>query len=154
MSQNLASDQGLHCVHLLKEFLFNIVITQINQTPCYCKENSPKSCGSPHDVNGLRVNWKVIASVVLFLCLLQELNELLEESKLSGVPLLVYANKQDLMNSASAAEVSEGLNLNGIRDRVWQIQPCSATEQEGVRVSNNPIFYLVGGRRLNYLLLF
>ena len=92
--------------------------------------------------------------MVLFLCLLQELNELLEESKLSGVPLLVYANKQDLMNSASAAEVSEGLNLNGIRDRVWQIQPCSATEQEGVRVSNNPIFSLVRGRRLNYLLLF
>lgn len=63
----------------------------------------------------------------------EELNELIDEPKLSGVPLLVYANKQDLMNSASAAEVSEGLNLNGIRDRVWQIQPCSATQCEGVR---------------------
>lgn len=63
----------------------------------------------------------------------EELNELLEEPKLSGVPLLVYANKQDLLNSATAAEVSEGLNLNGIRDRVWQIQSCSATEHEGVK---------------------
>ena len=39
------------------------------------------------------------------------------------------------MNAASAVEVSDGLNLNGIRDRAWQIQPCIATEQEGVRVS-------------------
>ena len=59
---------------------------------------------------------------------------MLEEPKLSGVPLLVYANKQDLLNSATAAEVSEGLNLNGIRDRIWQIQSCSATEHEGVKV--------------------
>ena len=66
----------------------------------------------------------------------QELVELLDEPKLSGVPLLVYANKQDLMNAASAVEVSDGLNLNGIRDRAWQIQPCIATEQEGVRVSD------------------
>ena len=75
---------------------------------------------------------------------MQELNELIDEPKLSGVPLLVYANKQDLMNSASAAEVSEGLNLNGIRDRVWQIQPCSATQCEGVRVSAlNTLYHLL-----------
>ena len=71
----------------------------------------------------------------MLMVLFQELVELLDEPKLSGVPLLVYANKQDLMNAASAVEVSDGLNLNGIRDRAWQIQPCIATEQEGVRVS-------------------
>ncbi|KAH3779367.1 ADP-ribosylation factor-like protein 3 [Dreissena polymorpha] len=63
----------------------------------------------------------------------EELGELLEEPKLSGVPLLVYANKQDLQHSAKASEVSEGLNLNTIRDRVWQIQACSALTNEGVR---------------------
>ena len=30
------------------------------------------------------------------LCLPQELSELLQEHKLAGVPLLVFANKQDL----------------------------------------------------------
>ncbi|XP_052789667.1 ADP-ribosylation factor-like protein 3 [Mya arenaria] len=63
----------------------------------------------------------------------QELNELLEEGKLSGVPLLVYANKQDLVNAASEKEVAEGLDLNGIRDRSWQIQSCSALTNEGVK---------------------
>lgn len=34
-----------------------------------------------------------------------ELNQLLEEEKLAGVPLLVFANKQDLLNAAPAGEV-------------------------------------------------
>ena len=35
-----------------------------------------------------------------------ELNALLEETKLAGVPLLVFANKQDLMNALPSEEVS------------------------------------------------
>ena len=31
MPQNVASDQGLHCLHLIKEFLYSIVI-RINKT--------------------------------------------------------------------------------------------------------------------------
>lgn len=64
----------------------------------------------------------------------QELAELLEEEKLSGVPVLVFANKQDLMTAAPAAEIAEGLNLHTIRDRIWQIQACSAVTSEGVQV--------------------
>ncbi|KAF4533499.1 hypothetical protein B566_EDAN000984 [Ephemera danica] len=63
----------------------------------------------------------------------QELAELLAEDKLSGVPLLVYANKQDLDYASSASELAEGLALHTIKDRAWQIQPCSATMGEGVR---------------------
>lgn len=37
----------------------------------------------------------------------QELLELMEEEKLLGVPLLVFANKQDLLNAAPASEVSQ-----------------------------------------------
>ncbi|KAK2158411.1 hypothetical protein LSH36_171g08004 [Paralvinella palmiformis] len=62
-----------------------------------------------------------------------ELAELLEEEKLTGVPVLIYANKQDLINAAPASEVAQGLDLNGIRDRSWQIQPCSAATGEGVK---------------------
>ena len=61
-----------------------------------------------------------------------ELNLLLEEEKLAGVPLLVFANKQDLLNALPAAEIADGLNLMGIRDREWQIQPCSAKNGEGL----------------------
>ncbi|XP_031557058.1 ADP-ribosylation factor-like protein 3 [Actinia tenebrosa] len=62
-----------------------------------------------------------------------ELAELLEEEKLLGVPLLVFANKQDLLSAAPAAEISEKLDLQSIRDRAWQIQACSAIKNEGVK---------------------
>jgi len=62
-----------------------------------------------------------------------ELNELLSEEKLIGVPLLVYANKQDLFNASPASELAEGLHLMSIRDRTWQIQACSAISAEGLK---------------------
>ncbi|XP_015731860.1 ADP-ribosylation factor-like protein 3 isoform X2 [Coturnix japonica] len=61
----------------------------------------------------------------------QELAELTEEESLLGVPLLVFANKQDLVTAAPAAEIAEGLNLHMYRDREWQIQACSALSGEG-----------------------
>lgn len=64
----------------------------------------------------------------------QELAELLEEEKLSCVPVLIFANKQDLLTAAPASEIAEGLNLHTIRDHVWQIQSCSALTGEGVQV--------------------
>lgn len=62
-----------------------------------------------------------------------ELNQLLCEEKLEGVPLLVFANKQDLLNALSADEISDGLNLASIRDRTWSIQPCSAKSADGLQ---------------------
>ncbi|KAL4219501.1 ADP-ribosylation factor protein 3 [Mactra antiquata] len=63
----------------------------------------------------------------------EELNELLEEQKLHGVPLLIYANKQDLPNRSVAAEITDYLNLVNVKDRKWQIQACSALTGEGVK---------------------
>ncbi|MEQ2208450.1 ADP-ribosylation factor protein 3, partial [Xenoophorus captivus] len=62
-----------------------------------------------------------------------ELAELLEEEKLAAVPLLVFANKQDLMSASPASELAESLNLHTIRDRMWQVQACSALTAEGVQ---------------------
>lgn len=62
-----------------------------------------------------------------------EMNELLGEEKLANVPLLIYANKQDLMNAVPAGELAEELHLIAIRDRAWQIQACSATSSEGLK---------------------
>lgn len=65
----------------------------------------------------------------------QELSELLEETQLAAVPLLIFANKQDLTTAMTASELAEGLNLHMIRDRMWQVQACSALTAEGLQVT-------------------
>lgn len=61
-----------------------------------------------------------------------ELDELLKEEVLTGVPVLVFANKQDLSTATKAEQIAQELCLNIIRGRSWQIQPCSAKSGEGV----------------------
>ncbi|CAF4546158.1 unnamed protein product, partial [Didymodactylos carnosus] len=63
----------------------------------------------------------------------EQLLELLADEKLTNVPLLIFANKQDLLNAATSSEITDGLALYTIRDRAWQIQGCSAYTQEGVK---------------------
>ena len=41
-----------------------------------------------------------------------ELAGLLEDDKLAGVPLLIYANKQDLVNALDGDEIEDELALN------------------------------------------
>lgn len=60
-----------------------------------------------------------------------EFKELMAEEALSTLPLLVFANKQDLDLAAGADEVLDALDLSGISDRQWQIQACSAMTAEG-----------------------
>merc|ERR1719373_623695 len=52
----------------------------------------------------------------------QELRDLLGEDKLGSIPLLVFANKQDLLNATPADEIAAALNLANISDRTWTIQ--------------------------------
>uniref|UniRef100_A0A669PRK5 ADP-ribosylation factor-like protein 3 n=1 Tax=Phasianus colchicus TaxID=9054 RepID=A0A669PRK5_PHACC len=77
----------------------------------------------------------------------QELAELTEEESLMGVPLLVFANKQDLVTAAPAAEIAEGLSLHTYRDREWQIQACSALSGEGVQDGMNWISKQITSRK-------
>ena len=62
-----------------------------------------------------------------------ELTRLLTEELLSAVPLLVFANKQDISTALDADEVKDKLTLDDISDRNWTIQACSATTQEGLQ---------------------
>ena len=62
----------------------------------------------------------------------ENLTELLGEELLNGVPLLVFANKQDLDLALDAPEIMNTLELNNITDRTWNIQACSAVSQEGL----------------------
>lgn len=64
---------------------------------------------------------------------------MLEEEKLAGVPVMIFANKQDLFSASPASEIAECLELTNIRDRQWHIQGCSALSGEGVEVRLNSI---------------
>ncbi|CAJ1394611.1 unnamed protein product [Effrenium voratum] len=55
----------------------------------------------------------------------EELRALLAEEALSTIPLLVFANKQDLLQASPAEEVAEALSLSSISDRIWNIQAAS-----------------------------
>ena len=61
-----------------------------------------------------------------------ELETLLKADELRGAVLLIYANKQDLTGAASAAQLTDRLNLNSLRQRQWYVQPCCATSGEGL----------------------
>ena len=63
---------------------------------------------------------------------LEELTTLLDEEDLKSVPLLVFANKQDLDMALDAEEVMEQTKLQDISDRTWNIQACSAVTKEGL----------------------
>jgi len=61
-----------------------------------------------------------------------ELNQLLEEEDLAAVPVLVYANKQDLLNAMTAAQIMEALELKGQKSRWIHVEGCSAKTGEGL----------------------
>ena len=54
----------------------------------------------------------------------EELQRMLNEDELRDALLLVFANKQDLPNAMSAAEITDKLGLHGLRQRTWFIQVC------------------------------
>jgi signal recognition particle receptor subunit beta len=58
---------------------------------------------------------------------------LLNEDEFRDVPLLVYANKQDLESAMLVADVRDALNLNALRGREWHIQGASALKGEGLK---------------------
>jgi len=62
----------------------------------------------------------------------EELHRMLSEDELRDAVLLVFANKQDLPNALSVAEITERLKLNAIRNRSWYIQATCATSGDGL----------------------
>jgi signal recognition particle receptor subunit beta len=57
---------------------------------------------------------------------------MLQEDELRDAVLLVFANKQDLPNAMSAAEITDKLGLNQLRGRTWYIQATCATQGNGL----------------------
>jgi len=61
-----------------------------------------------------------------------ELQKMLSQDELANTVLLVFANKQDLPQAMSTAEIAQSLGLNDIRNRPWLIQASSATSGDGL----------------------
>jgi len=61
-----------------------------------------------------------------------ELQKVLREDELRNATLLVLANKQDLPNAMSVAEVTDKLGLHSLRSRQWYIQAACATSGDGL----------------------
>jgi len=62
----------------------------------------------------------------------EELKRMLNEDELKDAVVLVFANKQDLPNAASASELSDQLGLSAMRSRNWYIQATCATSGDGL----------------------
>ncbi|XP_071124903.1 ADP-ribosylation factor 4 [Mytilus galloprovincialis] len=62
----------------------------------------------------------------------EELCKMLQEDDLREAALLVFANKQDLPNAMTAAEITDKLKLNTFRGRTWYIQGTCATQGTGL----------------------
>ncbi|EFQ27006.1 ADP-ribosylation factor family protein [Colletotrichum graminicola M1.001] len=56
----------------------------------------------------------------------EELHGLLQEERLSGASLLVFANKTDVNGCMNEREILQGLQLEAIRTHHWHILRCSA----------------------------
>lgn len=61
-----------------------------------------------------------------------ELANMLKEDELRDAVILVFANKQDMPNAMTAAELTNALNLNNLRNRRWYIQATCATQGQGL----------------------
>ena len=62
-----------------------------------------------------------------------ELLTMLSEDELKSVPVLVFANKQDVEGASSPGEVSEKLGLAGQeKGREWSVRGSCATKGEGL----------------------
>ncbi|KAL6638575.1 hypothetical protein ACP70R_023686 [Stipagrostis hirtigluma subsp. patula] len=62
----------------------------------------------------------------------ERLDMILNEEEGKDAALLVFANKQDLPNAMSAAEIAEKLGLQSLCNRRWHIQCGCATSGEGL----------------------
>ena len=61
-----------------------------------------------------------------------QMHRMLNVDELRESVLLVFANKLDLPNAMSAAEMTGKLGLHQMRQRQWYIQACCATTGDGL----------------------
>jgi ADP-ribosylation factor-like protein 1 len=63
----------------------------------------------------------------------RELMNIIEEEELKSAVVCVFANKQDLPEAMSAAEIAAQLGLDSIVDKKWTIIATSALRGDGLK---------------------
>lgn len=76
------------------------------------------------------------------------------DNRLKQVPLLVFANKQDLPNALTASEVAEAAQLVRLEERTWQIVGCSAVDGTGIKVSAKQKIYIKAKCKIWFFFVF
>jgi len=76
----------------------------------------------------------------------EELHSLLQEDRLAGASLLVFANKQDIRGALTDAEIRSALDLDGIKSHQWSIMSCSAVTGYNIVEGINWVVEDVAGR--------
>ncbi|KAI9252704.1 ADP-ribosylation factor-like protein 2-like protein [Helicostylum pulchrum] len=76
----------------------------------------------------------------------RELGILLQEERLAGATLLVFANKQDISGALSEAEIKNVLGLDDIKSHHWAILACSAVTGENLLRGMDWVVNDVGSR--------
>ena len=61
-----------------------------------------------------------------------ELEGILNDESMRGVPFVIMSNKQDLPNAVSPAKLTDALNLRQFKGHQWFIQATCATNGDGV----------------------
>ncbi|KQJ93101.1 hypothetical protein BRADI_3g02760v3 [Brachypodium distachyon] len=62
----------------------------------------------------------------------QEFQTIIKDPLMANSIILVLANKQDLRGAMSPEEVSEGMGLHDLKNRLWHIQGTCALRGEGL----------------------
>jgi small GTP-binding protein len=62
----------------------------------------------------------------------EELNNVLTSPELSGAVVLVLANKQDLPNALSPQEITNGLDMDKIKNHQWHVEAACAMSGKGL----------------------
>jgi len=64
----------------------------------------------------------------------EQLHQIANEEELKNLPILIFANKQDLPNALTLDEIKEKLNLSKLDQMKtkWYLQPATATKNEGL----------------------
>merc|ERR1712136_341501 len=62
----------------------------------------------------------------------EELHKMVNEDEMRDAVVLVFANKQDMPNAMTAAEVTGKFGLHNLRHRQWFIQSACATTGDGL----------------------
>lgn len=63
----------------------------------------------------------------------RELMNIIEEEELKNAVVCIFANKQDMQNAMTTAEIAQSLGLSSIIDKKWTIIATSALRGDGLK---------------------